>query len=143
MVLWVADYRILTGVIYPMYLFAADTAMVAMILVSPHGWKALPGGEPLARVPAGTHDAAIRGVGAVAAGNRAGLAADLTAYWLVTSLPWNVYLVTAARTRWRRPGGMAYRSCSRCPAGTCSRSTTRRSSREGVRPAAAAAGRAA
>ena len=42
MVLWVADYRILAGVIYPMYLFAADAAMVVMILVSPHGWKALP-----------------------------------------------------------------------------------------------------
>jgi len=42
LVLWIADYRILTGVIYPMYLFAADAAMVVMILVSPHGWKALP-----------------------------------------------------------------------------------------------------
>ena len=28
--------------IYPMYLFAADAAMVAMILVSPHGRNALP-----------------------------------------------------------------------------------------------------
>ena len=33
----------------------------------------------------------------------------------------------AGRTRWRPPGSTAYRSCSRCPAGTCSRSTTRRS----------------
>ena len=40
----------------------------------------------------------------------------------------------AARTRWRRPGGTAYRSCSRCPAGTCSRSTTRRSRCKGRTP---------
>src|SRR6266568_7474681 len=83
-------------------------------------------GAPPARIPAGTHDAAIRRVAAVAAGNGPGLAAVLTiratcGYWLVTSLPWNGYLVMAARTRWRRPGGTAYRSCSRCPAGTCSR----------------------
>ena len=44
--------------------------MVAMILVSPHGWKAFAVGEPPARVPAGTHDAAIGRVGGVAAGNR-------------------------------------------------------------------------
>ena len=37
LVLWVADYRILAGVIYPLYLFAADSAMVLMILLSPHG----------------------------------------------------------------------------------------------------------
>ena len=37
LVLWVADYRVLAGVIYPMYLFAADAAMVVMILASPHG----------------------------------------------------------------------------------------------------------
>ncbi len=36
MVLWIADYRILAGLIYPMYLFAADSAMVVMILASPH-----------------------------------------------------------------------------------------------------------
>jgi hypothetical protein len=43
LVLWVADYRILVGVIYPMYLFAADGAMVVMILLSPHGSRdALP-----------------------------------------------------------------------------------------------------
>jgi hypothetical protein len=37
LVLWVADYRVLAGVIYPLYLFAADAAMVLMILLSPHG----------------------------------------------------------------------------------------------------------
>jgi hypothetical protein len=42
MVLWVADYRILAGVIYPMYLFVADGAMVLMILFSPHGRNAVP-----------------------------------------------------------------------------------------------------
>jgi hypothetical protein len=42
MVLWIADYRILAGVIYPMYLFAADAAMVLMILLSPHGRNAVP-----------------------------------------------------------------------------------------------------
>jgi hypothetical protein len=58
LVLWVADYRILAGVIYPMYLFAADAAMVIMILVSPHGRDAVPsasrlrafGVEPLMRL---------------------------------------------------------------------------------------------
>jgi hypothetical protein len=42
MVLWVADYRILAGVIYPMYLFVADGAMVLMILFSPYGRNAVP-----------------------------------------------------------------------------------------------------
>ena len=42
LVLMVADYRILAGVIYPMYLFAADSAMVLMILASPHGRDTLP-----------------------------------------------------------------------------------------------------
>jgi hypothetical protein len=42
MVLWVADYRILAGVIYPMYLFVADVAMVLMILFSPYGRNAVP-----------------------------------------------------------------------------------------------------
>jgi hypothetical protein len=36
LVLWVADYQVLVGLIYPMYLFAADSAMVVMILASPH-----------------------------------------------------------------------------------------------------------
>ena len=36
LVLLVADYRILVGVIYPTYLFAADAAMVIMIVASPH-----------------------------------------------------------------------------------------------------------
>jgi hypothetical protein len=36
LILLVADYRILVGVIYPTYLFAADAAMVIMILASPH-----------------------------------------------------------------------------------------------------------
>ena len=35
-------------------------------------------------------------------GNREGLAAELTAYWLVTSLPWNVYLVTYLARIWTR-----------------------------------------
>lgn len=42
LVLWVADYQVLVGVIYPMYLFAADAVMVIMILVSPHGRVAVP-----------------------------------------------------------------------------------------------------
>ena len=41
LVLLVADYRVLAGVIYPTYLFAADAAMVIMILASPH-YAALP-----------------------------------------------------------------------------------------------------
>ena len=36
MVLWVADFSVPAGVIYPTYLFAADAAMVVMILASPH-----------------------------------------------------------------------------------------------------------
>jgi hypothetical protein len=36
MVLWVADFSVPAGVIYPVYLFAADAAMVVMILASPH-----------------------------------------------------------------------------------------------------------
>jgi hypothetical protein len=52
LVLWVTDYRILAGVIYPAYLFAADSAMVIMILASPHCRGRLasasrPGGFPL------------------------------------------------------------------------------------------------
>ena len=42
LVLWVADYRVLAGVIYPLYLFAADSAMVLMILASPHGRDTVP-----------------------------------------------------------------------------------------------------
>ena len=34
--LFVADFRVLAGVIYPTYLFAADAAMVIMIMASPH-----------------------------------------------------------------------------------------------------------
>ncbi len=37
LVLWVADYQVLAGVIYPLYLFAADAVMVIMILLSPYG----------------------------------------------------------------------------------------------------------
>ena len=36
LVLAIADFRVLAGVIYPTYLFAADAAMVIMILASPH-----------------------------------------------------------------------------------------------------------
>ena len=36
LVLAVADFRVTAGVIYPAYLFAADAAMVIMILASPH-----------------------------------------------------------------------------------------------------------
>ena len=138
LVLWVADHRILVGGIYPMYLFAADATMVIMILVSPHGRDIVPAATPPARVPARTHDAAVPRVGAVAAGNRAGLASEsrrtTEGYSLVTSLAWNVYLAMAARTRWRRPGGMACRSCSRCPAGTSPLSMTRRSRVRGPIP---------
>jgi hypothetical protein len=36
LVLYVTDFSVLVGVIYPTYLFAADAAMVVMILASPH-----------------------------------------------------------------------------------------------------------
>ena len=42
LVLFVADFRVLAGVIYPTYLFAADAAMVIMILASPHRPAPLP-----------------------------------------------------------------------------------------------------
>ena len=42
LVLLVTDYRVLVGVIYPTYLFAADAAMVIMILASPHYAAPLP-----------------------------------------------------------------------------------------------------
>jgi hypothetical protein len=42
LVLFVADFRVLAGVIYPTYLFAADAAMVIMILASPHHAAPLP-----------------------------------------------------------------------------------------------------
>lgn len=42
MVLAAADFRILAGVIYPMYLLAADGVMVVMILASPHCRDTLP-----------------------------------------------------------------------------------------------------
>ena len=42
LVLFVADRRVLAGVIYPTYLFAADAAMVIMILASPHRAAPLP-----------------------------------------------------------------------------------------------------
>jgi len=38
LVLMVGDFRVLAAVIYPTYLFAADAAMVVMILASPH-WR--------------------------------------------------------------------------------------------------------
>ncbi len=41
-VLLVADFRVLAGVIYPTYLFAADAVMVIMILASPHRTAPLP-----------------------------------------------------------------------------------------------------
>jgi len=42
LVLFVADFRVLAGLIYPTYLFAADAAMVIMILASPHHAAPLP-----------------------------------------------------------------------------------------------------
>ena len=54
LVLAVADFRVMAGVIYPTYLFAADAAMVIMILASPHYQDALSPGRPLALdLPAG------------------------------------------------------------------------------------------
>ena len=52
LVLLVADYRILAGVIYPTYLFAADAAMVIMILASPHYAMPLPSAGRSRAVPA-------------------------------------------------------------------------------------------
>jgi len=48
LVLFVTDFRVLAGVIYPAYLFAADAAMVVMILASPHWRDSLP---PASRPP--------------------------------------------------------------------------------------------
>jgi hypothetical protein len=42
LILAVADFRILAGVICPVYLLAADGAMVAMILASPYRGATLP-----------------------------------------------------------------------------------------------------
>ena len=42
LVLLVADFRVLVGVIHPTYLFAADAAMVIMILASPYRTAPLP-----------------------------------------------------------------------------------------------------
>lgn len=42
LVLVVADFRVMAGVIYPTYLFVADAAMVIMILASPHYQDARP-----------------------------------------------------------------------------------------------------
>jgi hypothetical protein len=52
LVLLIADYRILVGVIYPTYLFAADAAMVIMILASPHYATPLPSAGRSRSVPA-------------------------------------------------------------------------------------------
>jgi hypothetical protein len=52
LVLLVADYRILVGVIYPTYLLAADAAMVIMILASPHYARPLPSAGRPRSVPA-------------------------------------------------------------------------------------------
>ena len=52
LVLLVADYRILVGMIYPTYLFAADAAMVIMILASPHYARPLPSAGRRRRAPA-------------------------------------------------------------------------------------------
>jgi hypothetical protein len=57
MVLAVADFRVLTGVIYPTYLFAADAAMVIMILGSPHYQAARPTDRV---IPPGTSRAPMR-----------------------------------------------------------------------------------
>ena len=48
-------------------------------------------------------------------------------YRLVASPAWYGSRVTAGCRPWRWPGVTAYPPCSRCPAGTCSRCTTRRS----------------
>jgi hypothetical protein len=52
LVLFVADFRVLAGVIYPAYLFAADAAMVIMILASPHRAAASPSASRWGTVPA-------------------------------------------------------------------------------------------
>jgi len=52
LVLFVADFRVLAGVIYPTYLFAADTAMVIMILASPHHATPLPSASRTRSFPA-------------------------------------------------------------------------------------------
>jgi hypothetical protein len=59
LVLLVTDYRVLVGVIYPTYLFAADAAMVIMIVASPHYAIPAPGGfgEDQGFVPPGANGA--------------------------------------------------------------------------------------
>ena len=52
LVLFVADFRVLAGVIYPTYLFAADAAMVIMILASPHRVTPLPSASRSRTFPA-------------------------------------------------------------------------------------------
>ncbi len=52
LVLFVADFRVLAGVIYPTYLFAADAAMVIMVLASPHQAAPLPSASRSCAFPA-------------------------------------------------------------------------------------------
>lgn len=61
LVLYVTDFSVLVGVIYPTYLFAADAAMVVMILASPHYGRAPSAGgargfqpEPMMQLSAGS-----------------------------------------------------------------------------------------
>jgi hypothetical protein len=61
LVLYVTDFSVLVGVIYPAYLFAADAAMVVMILASPHYGRAPSAGgargfrpEPMMQLSAGS-----------------------------------------------------------------------------------------
>jgi hypothetical protein len=61
LVLYVTDFSVLVGVIYPTYLFAADSAMVVMILASPHHGNAPAAGgargfrpEPMMQLSAGS-----------------------------------------------------------------------------------------
>ena len=68
LVLAVADFSVMTGVIYPTYLFAADAAMVIMILGSPHYRAARPTDR------AQVFDLPAAGFGPAATGGQASMA---------------------------------------------------------------------
>ena len=94
LVLLVTDYRVLVGVIYPTYLFAADAAMVIMIVASPHYAIPAPGGfgRDQGFVPAGAS-------GAPSAGRSQPVPAEPPMRLSVTSAQWR----PVTGRDWRQP----------------------------------------
>jgi hypothetical protein len=103
LVLAVADFRVLTGVIYPTYLFAADAAMVIMILGSPHYQAA----RSTDRVRA--FDLPAGGFGPAAAGGRASMVVPSGA----SRAPMRL---SAASAQWRPVTGRDWRQSDLGPA---------------------------